>query len=484
MLIAVLSVAVVVLSGRPAWAAKPQVLPNGQVVVAEVAPSNSTVPVNGELRGPDSQAVVSAVAWPYEADGYVANTGNRLVAFTVQLTEPTSYVSPFDSTSTPPALSLVVDGSPQPLDTQDISSGVGNSSGTTGTGTESYVASVPNTTKSVNVSMTDASYTQAFSLWRLERTTPASAVLYDDPTSSSVTEQLGITKTISIHDPTLGTTPAEVFVASAMLSAFNPANTDIAAPADHAYLVLSMVANSTNAEWNSSNYLLNITPLPGGAVTFTSAKGRKYQAMRSNVTQPDLSTSDDGMLDARYTFLVPDTTHGGIVSIGPATTSGQTYENYLISGPIDTLVVGGPARFSVGFPNPPVAQRQPKPPWEGEPVPPTGLPGASNGGSSGLPVGGAVAVVVLVVIAILVVRQRLSASPAAKTTEDEPERMSEPVSEPVPDVVMPVVRDAPEPAPGLAECNSENDRQQAREGALCKPSHVGSVAQQLPTGPV
>jgi DNA-binding SARP family transcriptional activator len=367
-----------------------------------------TVPLNGELRGPDSQAVVTQVAWPYEADGYVANTGDRLVAFTVQLKEPTSDVTAF--TSTGPTLSLVVDGSPQSLDTGTISNGVGSASAnvTTGTGTESYVASVPSATHDVELSMTDTGYTQSFSLWSLKRAPGAPAVLYDDPTSSSVTEQLGITKTVSIRDPTLGTTPADVFITSAQLSAFNPASTDATAPPGHAYLVLTMKANLTSAEWNSANYLINITPLPGSAVTFTSATGRKFVAASSNVTQPDQSTSDDGMLDATYAFLVPSNTRGGIVSIGPATTSGQTFDNYLHSGPFDTIEIGGPVRFSVGFPKPPAAAPQPKPPWFDQPLPSTGLPSKSSAASDGLPVIAAVVLLLLLAGAILFIRRRLS----------------------------------------------------------------------------
>ena len=293
LLIALLSIAAVVLSGRPAWAATVQLLPNGQIAVAQIAPSDSTVPVDGRLRGPDAQAVVTAVAWPYEADGYVANTGDRLVAFTVQLTEPTSDVTGFGSTG--PTLSLVVQGSPQSLDTAAISSGVGTDpNAATGTGTESYVASVPNTTKSVDLSMTDASYTQTFSLWSLGRTTTAPGALYDDPTSSSLTDQLGITKTMTIRDPAFGTNVTKVLIDSAELSAFVPGATSMPAPAGHAYLELSMKANSTQGELNAFNSLTNITPLPGSAVTLMS-NGHRYTAMRSNVTQPDLSTSDNGM---------------------------------------------------------------------------------------------------------------------------------------------------------------------------------------------
>jgi hypothetical protein len=396
------------------------VLPNGQIVVASVSQSGSTVPVNGELRGPDAQAVVTQGAWPYEADGYVANTGDRLVAFTVQLTEPTSDVTAF--TSTGPTLSLVVDGSPQSLDTGTISNGVGSASANaaTGTGTESYVASVPNTTHDVELSMTDTGYTQSLSLWSLTRAPGAPAVLYDDPTSSSVTEQLGITKPVSLREPSGTTHPVDVFVASAMLAAFKPASTDVTAPQGHAYLVLAMAANSTNAELNASNYLLNITPLPGSAVTFTSATGRRYVATRSNVTQPDLSTSDDGMLDATYSFLVPSNTRRGAVSIAPATTSGYTYDSYLHSGAPETLGVSGPVRFSVSFPKPPSLQPQPKPPWFDQPLPPTGLPSESSSSSSGFPVGAAVVVLVLLVGAILLIRRRLGAGVAPQPVAPSP----------------------------------------------------------------
>jgi hypothetical protein len=426
LLIAGLSIAVVVLSGKPAIAAKLQVLPNGQIVVAQIAPSDSTVPVDGRLRGPDSQAVVTAAAWPDETDGYVANAGDRLVAFTVQLTEPTSDVTGFGSTG--PPLSLVVQGSPQSLDTADISTGVGDAppNAATGTGTESYVASVPNSTKQVDLSMTDAGYTQTFSLWSLGRTTSASGALYGDPTNSSLTDQLGITKTMTIRDPAFGTNVTEVFIDSAELSAFEPGGGSTPAPAGHAYLELTMKAHSTQGELKAFNSITNITPLPGSAVTLTS-NGHHYTAMRTNVTQPDLSTSDNGMMDAHYAFLVPSSTTRGVVSIGPATTSGQTYQNYLNSGPFDTLDVAGPVRFSVGFPKPPAVVSQPAPPWYGEPNPPTGLPGESGGAASGLPVGGAVVVLALLIGVILMLRRRLGSKPEDETDDAENVPASQPV---------------------------------------------------------
>lgn len=407
---------VLVCSAGPSWAARLQVLPSGQVVVASLTPSNSTIPVDGALRGPDSQAEVTEVAWPYEADGYVANTGDRLVAFTVQLTEPTSDATDF--TSTGPTLALVVDGSPQPLDIKQIFDAIGSSTANTATGTatESYVAAVPNDTTSVDLSMTDSGYTQSLSLWSLGRTTTAPAVLYEDPTASGFTEQLGITKTLTIRDPSFGTNVADVFIASAELSAFDPGSTDQLAPTNHAWLVLTMQANLTSGEENSNNYLVNLAPLPGSAVTLTSGT-HHFSAQRSPLPQPNPSTADDGLLDATYAFLVPSTTTHGVVSIGPATTSGQTYLNYLNSGATDSMTVSGPVRFSVGFPKPPAVQRQPTPPWVGEPKPATGLPGAADGSSaSGFPILAALLVLAVAVIVVLALR-RFRSSPATETKE-------------------------------------------------------------------
>lgn len=412
-----------------ASAAKLRVLPEGDVVVTQGAPSDSTSPVNGEIRGPDSQAVVTAVAWPYESDGYVAGPGHRLVAFSVQLTEPNSEADGFGSTG--PTLSLTVEGSPQPLDTSDIASAVFDSSGNTGTGTESYVASVPDDTKSVEVSMTDSGYSQSFSLWTLERTTPAPSILYQDPTSSSVTEQIGVTKTLTIHDPSFGDNVADVLITSAELSAFNPAGTDEIAPPGHAYLVLSMTANETQGEFYAQNYLMDLAPLPGSAITLTVGS-HHYEAQRSNVTQPVQSSSDDGMLDATYAFLVPSDTVHGIVSIGPATTTGQTYDNYLDSGPTDSVTVSGPVRFSVGFPKAPAVESQPAPPWWSEPEPPTGLPSGSSDESGGVSIALAVFVLAAVVLLILMFRRRAHlADRGTPRLGDVPVATSAPAAEPV-----------------------------------------------------
>lgn len=221
-----------------------------------------------------------------------------------------------------------------------------------------------------------------------------------------------------------------------MLSAFNPDDTNAPAPARHAYLVLAMTSNTTQAELNSNSYLLNISPIPGSAVTFTSSTGRRYAATRSSVTASDPSTSDNGMLDATYAFLVPSDTIHGVVSIGPATTSGYTYTALVNSEAPESLAVGGPVRFSVGLPTPRAIEPQSDPPWFSEPVPPSGPPSSRSSGSI-LSVPVAIAVLMLALGAALLVRRRRSergkeevldapvftaAEPASPTTE----RPSEP----------------------------------------------------------
>ena len=420
---AALLVATLTLSSAAASASSTQVLPSGQVVTASVMPNSVVTPVSGELRGPDSQADITEVAWPSEADGYVANRGDRLVAFTVQLTEPASDTMGFGSSG--PTLSLVVQGSPETLDATDSP--------------ESYVAAVPSDTHAVDVSMNDAGFTQSLSLWTLERTSPAPQVLYDDPTSSGETEQIGVTKWTTIRDRSGGTYATGIVVTSARLTAFDPDGTNAPAPPSHAYLTLDMTAESAEAAYESFDYLASVTPIPGRAVTLTTGR-RRYVAIRSNVSgDPGAVGNDDGMLDARYSFLVPSDTTRGIVAIGPATTSGLTYHEYVFSDAPDALDVEGPVRFSVGFPPPPKQAAQPTPPWVGEPAHDNGLSGDAGAPSSGLPIGVALLVLALIVGALFVVRRR--------SRTHSPGPIPAPV-EPVAEPGVPATAPAPEVVPG------------------------------------
>lgn len=435
LLIAWLSIAVVVLSERPAWGAKIQVLPSGQVVVAVVGDSEATAPVNGELRGPDSDAVVTAAAWPYEADGYVANAGDRLVAFTVEMTEWAS--------SNTPTLVLTVDGSPESLDMGSFTSGDDLNAGTSASGTESYVASVPNATHQVDLALADGSLTQSFSLWSLTRAAGVPALLYEDPTSSSVTEQLGVVKTVSVSDDSGLAYREQVQVSSAELTAFDPDGTGTVAPNGHAYLELTMSGDVDSAEHNSGYYFASIQPISGSDVIFTSSNGRRYQAQQSMVSASpgDGATSNDnGMLDATYAFLVPASTRHGVVTIEPSTTTGSVYQGW-VGGNDVPIHIGGPVRFSVGFGAPPAVARQPAPPWFEESTPPTGLPGDSSSSPSGLPISAALVLLALLVVAVLVARHR-RASRAAPIAPEVPDAAQPSTDQPT---TAPVRADAPDP---------------------------------------
>ena len=246
------------------------------------------------------------------------------------------------------AFTLTVDGAPETLDTTAISNAVGKSSGTDGTGTESYVASVPNDTHDVDLSMDDAGFTQAFSLWSLKRTTPRPAVLYEGPFGSGPSEQLSVSKALTLRFQGGGTYPAQVFATSAALSAFNPDGTDAAAPPDDVYLVLTMVADNDAAEMNQLSFPTALTPLAGSAVTFRAASGRTYAAEASDQSQDEsnASVNDDGPARRHLRLLGPE-------HVDPWCRLDRTCHDdgrLLDERRNDVIDVSGPLRFSVGFP--------------------------------------------------------------------------------------------------------------------------------------
>jgi hypothetical protein len=127
-----------------------------------------------------------------------------------------------------------------------------------------------------------------------------------------------------------------------------------------------------------------MTPLPGSDITLTDAAGNSYMATQSSPGDPSSipdSSTNDGLLNATYSFLVPDSFTGGTVSIGAATTTGAVF-TYFTQDSSTGVTVGGPTTFPVSFPAPPKPAVQPTPPWVGKPNPPT-LTASSGGGKSG-----------------------------------------------------------------------------------------------------
>ena len=428
--VAALAVAVLVVASRaaPSSASTPVEVGTGQVVVVS-GPFAGTVPTDGRLRGPDAGALVTQVAWPVGADGYVSALGDRLVEFAVSVTEPTADAVGVPS---PPSLWLSIDASNHQLDTNAIENQVANSSGTQGTGAATYLTAVPDATHDVGVSLIDAGFTQTLSLWTLKRTTPAPTVLYENPSGSTLSVPLAVSRSVPITTTRGPSSTSIVHASSAVLSAFGPGGSDTLAPPGHDYLTLQLSSGPSNQDYGDPNwgtFYSQMTPIPGSAITFTTKNGRRYVAERSdpiNQTNNPDAPSDDGMVDAIYSFLIPSRATGGIVSIGPATTTGVPYVGFVGSGLV-TLHVGGPVRLSIGLPraSAPAVQRQP--PWVDEPVPPSGAPDAS-GAEPGLPVGAAIGVLVGVALVALLVRRRTRARRDGHLRPDD----AEPTSRPVP----------------------------------------------------
>ena len=390
-----------------ASAAAFQALGAGQVVTSTSLDAKTTAPVDGQLRTPDAQASVTGVAWPSSANGQMATDGHRLVAFTVTLSEPVTSTN--SGNPSPAKLSLVVNGSKTSLDLSSITVSIQGTASGTGSGTESYVASVPNTTRNVELEMAQAGFVQDLSLWTLKRTTSAPASLYASSSASSVVDTIGLTEQIPVTNPSTGVTwNSVVQIKSASLEAFDPGGSGAVAPKNQSYLVLDMTSTPIQRQQDDPNYgsfYAAMTPLSGSDIVLIDSAGRTFMATQSNPGDPGSifdETTNDNLLNATYSFLVPDSFTGGTASIGATTTNGSVF-TYFTGHDATSLNVGGPTTFPVNFPAPPKASSQPTPPWVGQPNPATlaassggGLPPTSSSSGGGLPVWLAAVIVAMV----------------------------------------------------------------------------------------
>lgn len=344
---------------------------------------------------------VTGVSWPASANGYVPNSGHRLVSFDVSLTEGTN-ASTTSATAT--NLSLVVNGDATALDTTNIESSVSQSQGSTGTGSSVYLASVPNDTKNVQLVASDSSFSQGFSLWTLKRISSAPSVLYADPVNSSLTDSVNRTFNVPITNPADGVTLNSVLdVASAHLSAFDNDGVNTPAPKGKAFMTLTMSSGPPQLNYPAPNwghFFSGMEPFPGSAVTFTPKGGVPVSAVMTNPvdqTNNANATSDDGLVDATYSLLVPDTTTTGTLTFHPFVTNGVEYVGFGGSPGTTPLRVGGPTSLALTFPVATALPKQPTPSWVNEPIPATGIPG-SGGIDSGSGISVWMAVITLAAI--------------------------------------------------------------------------------------
>jgi hypothetical protein len=398
------------------------VLPSGGVIDASDASVQGAAmtPADGRLRGEDFAATVTGVAWPDQVvvggKNQEPTLGHRFIAFNLTLAENVSAITP---DGTDPAVTAAVrwDGVSHPLSLGELDNTMAQQS--TGsdwpTASGQFFATVPNDTHVVDLVLSQGSFSQAFNLWSLRRIAPAPAVLYRDPMLPRVSTTAPGAQ-VALSDPADGFSDTdEVTLQSATLSYFGPPGTT--SPTSFNQAILSVVLDSEYPDLNYGDpnwghYLTANAPLPASLVSFTPTGASAVPATLSGSgATTGKGNDDDGFFDATYSFVVPATLTTGAVTVGPGSFTGTEYTGFTGGSPL-TLNL---AAFSLPmtFPAVPAAVVQKKPPWVGQPLPPTAAAASSSAAS--VPGGDPkpfpiwLAVVVLVALAaavVLVQRQR------------------------------------------------------------------------------
>jgi hypothetical protein len=427
------------MGGSASAAPSVQVLGPGQI--AETSPSSTgTAPTDGRLRGPDFTAQVTRIAWPQSQTSssgttYVAGTGRRLVAFALSVTQA-SADSGIGNAPTGVTTQLKIGTTSLPVPTSSIDQQIagGTSGSAQTTGTDSFVASVPARAHDVELALSEGGFSQSLDLWTLQRVPPSPAVLYRDPTSSTVSGTAAGPFHVSFTNPADGFASSDdAQVQSATLTYFSgSSNTTPGNPAQ-AFLTLQIQSSYPSIPYgqpNSGHFFSGFSPLTGSQLTFTptGASAVPATADTTDFSSTNAASDDDGLFDALYSFAVPATTTGGTLSVLPGTANGTEYTGFTGTGTTVPITITAPATVALSFPAVPTAPgAQKTPPWVGAPLPATGLAAApggdaassartSNGssGGGGLPIW-AVVLILLLVAAGVVTWQRLRRRSTAAT---------------------------------------------------------------------
>ena len=175
-------------------------------------------------------------------------------------------------------------------------------------------------------------------------------------TQRSSVDQINEEFTLRITNRADGVTlPSTVFIKSAGLSTTSYVGNSIPAPKGEIYLSFGATTSPDQDQYgqaNSGHFFSTMAPLAPTAITFTSGVGRRYTAKESNpinqANNPNAS-SDNGLLDATYWFLVPINTRSGVISIEPANTEGVEFHGF-VGQATSPLHIDGPISFRVKFP--------------------------------------------------------------------------------------------------------------------------------------
>jgi hypothetical protein len=411
----------------------------------------SVVPADGRLNTLDYSAKVTAVAWPARNGMQEPTPGRRFVRFTLEVSSLAQSASP---TSPAPALGAALrwGGTSHQLSVtsidDELQAGAGGSSDT---GSASYMASVPDDTHDVDLVLSEGTFSQSFDLWTLSRVPPSPAVLYRDPTQTSLTGSAAGPATLTLSNPSDGfTSSADVTLQSATLGFFAPSGTTLTPNPDQA--VLSVVLdgefpNNPDDPTASGHYLGSTAPLPASLLTFTPSGGTSAPATISDAgNTTGKGNSDDGLFDATYSFLVPATLTSGTLGVAAGSFTGSEFTLYTAENGTTTLDVSAPATMALSFPAPVAEGTQRTPPWVGQPDPPTSAASTSALGSrspggpnhpAGFPIWAAIGILALAALAVVLFERwrrstRLAtasttARPATAVTDPAPPPPSAPV---------------------------------------------------------
>ena len=175
------------------------------------------------------------------------------------------------------------------------------------------------------------------------------------PPRWTASEQINQQFFISVTNPVDGATlPSVVMVESLNLDTADSRQNDAPAPPGTIFLTLQATSGPPQHSFgqaDNGHFFSNMTPLAASAITFTSRAGHVFDSFRSdavNQTSNPNSASQDGLVDATYSFVVPISTHSGLLTIHATSTRGVEYKGFVGGSPTQ-LDIGGPTSIPISF---------------------------------------------------------------------------------------------------------------------------------------
>ena len=300
-----------------------------------------SAPVDGRIRGYGFSAQVTGVARTISTgtglSSVDAASGHHLVVFSLNLTT----VNPPESIGAGGGLALdakvSVDGNAAVIDTTSLVT----------TGKATYVVSVPDRAKSVDLQMTAANLTQSFSLTKLRRVGPQPVALYRDPSQPWLTVAVDKSTTVPVVVEVDGFASSETLgVKSATLTDFQPGQPSTQ-PTDPGTAYLAIVGtdvsnpNPPPGYPSGSHFVGNFSALPPSTLSLTLTDGTSVPASYSGSTGLNL-------LDGTYYFTVPANLTSATLTITPGTVTGAEYP--VFTGNSASVTFPQPATFSISLP--------------------------------------------------------------------------------------------------------------------------------------